>query len=101
MLKEDFVIQSTIRRILVRSSVDYSNITFGTVRGIVYIKGVFDIGGYYKKGEAESVQEFTMKTLISLEKKVRSIPGVIDVNFQLSNWKKEKGQWTPKGVHEE
>jgi hypothetical protein len=30
-----------------------------------------------------------------LENKVRNIPGVSDVIFQLLNWRKERGQWVP------
>jgi hypothetical protein len=96
MLKEDFVIQSEIRRILVRSNVDYSRISFGTVKGVVYIRGVFEMARSYVDGSSESIQEFTQKSLYSLEKKVRGISGVSDVNFQIVNWKKEKGQWIPK-----
>jgi len=45
MLKEDFVIQSQVRRILVRTNVDYSKISFGTVRGVVYFRGFFCVPG--------------------------------------------------------
>jgi hypothetical protein len=41
MLKEDFVIQSNVRQVLIRSDIDYSRITFGTVKGGVYLRGVF------------------------------------------------------------
>ncbi len=96
MLREDFVIQSEIRRILVRSNVDYSKISFGTVKGVVYLRGTFELSRLYVNGSSEGIIEFTKKNLVSLEKKIRSIPGVIDVNFQLVNWKKEKGQWVSK-----
>jgi len=96
MLKEDFVIQSEIRRILVRSNIDYSKISFGTVKGVVYLRGIFEMARFYADGSAEGIQEFTKKSLTSLEKKIKSIPGVTDVNFQLVNWKKEKGQWISK-----
>lgn len=96
MLREDFVIQSEIRRILVRSNVDYSKISFGTVRGVVYLRGTFELSRLYVNESSEGIKEFTKKNLVSLEKKIRSIPGVIDVNFQLVNWKKEKGQWLSK-----
>ncbi len=89
MLRDDFVIQTNIRRILVRSNIDYSEITFGTVRGVVYIQGVF------KVGSSKDTEDIIGKTLRSLEMKIRSIPGVVDVKFQLLNWKKEKGQWMP------
>ncbi len=89
MLREDFVIQTNVRRILIRSNIDYSEITFGTVRGVVYIQGVF------KVGSSKDTEDIIGKTLRSLEMKIRSIPGVVDVKFQLLNWKKEKGQWMP------
>ena len=90
MLKDDFVIQSNIRRILVRSNIDYSKINFGTVKGIVYIQGAFEISRFYTDGTSDSIQEFKRKTLVSLEKKIRTIPGVVDVNLQFLNWKKER-----------
>jgi hypothetical protein len=96
MLKGDFVIQSEIRRILARSLIDSSKISFGAVKGVVYLKGVFEMAHSYTDGSAEAIQEFTKKNLKSLEKKIRDIPGVSDINFQIVNWKKEKGQWIPK-----
>jgi len=89
MLRDDFVIQTNVRRILIRSHTDYSEIDFGTVRGVVYIQGVF------KVGTSKDTEDIIGKTLRSLEMKIRSIPGVVDVKFQLLNWKKEKGQWMP------
>lgn len=104
MLKEDFVIQSNIRRILIRTSINYSRMDFGTVKGVVYIRGVFQISFSSKEGDKEKMKTMTTNTLYSLEKKVRSIPGVSDVIFQLLNWRKERGQWVPiemKGKKEE
>ncbi len=95
MLKEDFVIQSNIRRILIRTSINYSRMDFGTVKGVVYIRGVFQISLSSKVGDEEKMKTMTTNTLYSLEKKVRSIPGVSDVIFQLINWRKERGQWVP------
>jgi hypothetical protein len=95
MLKEDFFIQTNIRRILIRSNIDYSGITFGTVRGMVYIQGTFKVHGISSDVSSRDAEEIVAKTLRSLELKIRSIPGVVDVKFQLPNWKKEKGQWMP------
>jgi len=96
MLKEDFVIQSQIRRILVRSNIDYSKISFGTVKGVVYIRGIFEMAHFYTDGSEGGIQEFTKKNLHSLEKKIRDISGVIDVNFELTNWTRERGKWIQK-----
>jgi hypothetical protein len=91
MLREDFIIQTNVRRILIRSNIDYSEITFGTVKGVVYIQGVFKVSRL--NAISRDTEEVIAKTLRSLELKVRGIPGVLDVKFQLFNWKKERGQW--------
>lgn len=96
MLKEDFVIQSQIRRILVRSDIDYSKLSFGTVKGVVYIRGIFEMTRVYTDGSEGGIQEFIKKNLHSLEKKIKDIPGVIDVNFELANWIRERGKWTQR-----
>ena len=95
MLKEDFVIQSNIRRMLIRTDVDSSKMDFGTVKGVVYVRGIFQLSRLYTGGDDEKTKEFVIRTLYSLEKKIRSVPGVTDVIFQFVNWRKEKGQWVP------
>jgi hypothetical protein len=95
MLKEDFVIQSNIRRMLIRTNIDYSRMDFGTVKGVVYIRGIFQISRLYTDEAEEKMKDYTVKTLYTFEKKVRSLPGVTDVIFQFLNWRKERGQWVP------
>jgi hypothetical protein len=101
MLKEDFVIQSNVRQVLIRNNIDYSRITFGTVKGVVYLRGIFKSTLHHTGGRVESAADFTIKSLESLEKKIKSIPGVIDIEFELTNWKKAGGQWTPKKMQED
>ncbi len=94
MKKEDFVIQSEVRRLLVRSNIDYSKIDYGTVKGVVYFRGFFRLPlAIESHGEAKKMM--TAKAISSFEKKIRNIPGVVDVVFQFTNWLKEKGQWVP------
>ena len=93
MLREDFVIQTNIRRILIRSNIDYSDLTFGTVRGVVYIQGTFQVSRFDPSWDSDKAKDFRVNTLYSLEKKIRRIPGFSDVIFQLNNWRKEKGHW--------
>jgi hypothetical protein len=95
MNKDDFVIQSEVRRMLIRTNIDYTKLDFGTVRGVVYLRGFFKLFRIYTDGDEEEVKEFTAKNLFSFEKKIRSIPGVSDVVFQFINWRKEKGKWIP------
>lgn len=95
MNKDDFVIQSEVRRMLIRTNIDYTKLDFGTVRGVVYLRGLFKLSRIYTDGGEEGVKEFTAKTLFTFEKKIRSISGVSDIVFQFINWRKEKGQWIP------
>jgi hypothetical protein len=100
MIKEDFVIQANIRRLLVRSNIDYSALTFGTVKGVVYFRGLFKLARIHVADQDERTvdlksQDYIRKTLYSLEKKVKSVPGVRDIIFQFLNWKKDRGQWVP------
>jgi|GEM_PF-269452 len=94
MNKDDFVIQSEVRRMLIRTNIDYTKIEFGTVRGVVYLRGMFrPIQPLV--GNEEIMRSFFVKILLSFEKKIRNIPGVSDVVFQFTNWRKEKGRWIP------
>ncbi len=100
MLKEDFFIQSNVRRILARSNIDSEKIDLGTVRGVVYFRGLYQVSRVYVHDDDDlnrylRSQDFIKKTLVSLEKKVRELPGVRDVVFQFANWGKERGQWKP------
>ena len=95
MLREDFVIQTNVRRILVRSNIDYTEINFGTVKGVVYIQGIFKLPSGSHPPPEEELEGFMGRVLRSLELKIRSIPGVVDVNFQFSNWKRDMGKWSP------
>ncbi|MBS3918987.1 MAG: hypothetical protein KG012_08870 [Deltaproteobacteria bacterium] len=95
MNKDDFVIQSEVRRMLIRTNVDYTKIDFGTVRGVVYLRGFFKLSRIYTDGSEEEAKEFIAKTLFTFEKKIRSIAGVSDVVFQFINWRKERGKWIP------
>lgn len=95
MLKEDFAIFSNIRRILIRTSIDYSRMDFGCIRGVVYFRGFFQLPRQLTGDDQEKAREISEKTLFSLEKKVRNLPGVSDVLFQFENWRKERGKWVP------
>ncbi len=95
MIRQDFVILSEVRRILIRSNIDYTKIDLGTVKGVVYFRGVFRPYLPPQLRGEESIKLYIERTLITLEKKIRSIPGVSDVIFQFNNWKKEKGRWFP------
>ncbi len=94
MLREDFAIQANIRRMLARADIDASQMEFGTVRGVVYIHGTFRLSRIGELWDSDKSNDYGANALHSLEKKIRRIPGVADVIFQLTNWRKEKGHWS-------
>ena len=72
MLKEDFVIQSNVRRLLIRTDIDCSKIDFGTVKGVVYMQRRFpNFQSSPSDGDEGKTEEITINTLYSLEKKVK------------------------------
>ncbi len=95
MIKEDFFIYSEVRRILIRSNIDYKKIDIGTARGVVYLKGSFQLSHFHVDVDEEKASGITAKTLHAFAKDIRRVPGVSEIVFQFNNWRKEKGQWVP------
>ena len=91
MLKEDFVIQSDIRRILVRSNIDYSRIAFGTVKGVVYIRGVFEMSRSYTDGVRRGHPRIhRRRPFIHWKRRSGVFPELSDVIFQVPQLEKRK-----------
>ena len=78
---------------LARTDIDASQMEFGTVRGVVYIQGTFRLSRIGELWDSDKSNDYAANALYSLEKKIRGIPGVADVIFQLTNWRKDKGHW--------
>jgi hypothetical protein len=98
MLKEDFLIHSDVKRILIRSNIEYSRITFASMNRVVYFRGFFRLKAIPVHGDPDlnrylKAQEYVTQTLFILEKRVKSIPGVKDVAFEFLNWRKGRGRW--------
>jgi hypothetical protein len=68
---------------------------FGTVKGVVYFRGIFQITPPKPQMDEKEIERVTVNTLYSFEKKIRSIPGISDIVFQFTNWRKQRGQWFP------
>jgi len=62
---------------------------------VVYFRGIFQISQYVTEKDKNNLENLTAKTLYSFEKKVRCIPGVSDIVFQFTNWRKHRGEWIP------
>ena len=96
MSVEDYRINAFVRSVLVRRWIDTSRVDFGTSNGVVYLKGMFrQIYRRKSSEEAEGVDDL-LTVIHRLEKDIRSIQGVKDVVFRLSNFEKKGGRWTKK-----
>lgn len=78
MRKEDLIIQSQVRGILVRTNVVASKIRFGTVRGIFYFRGLFTVTRVNLRGDDSKdltfkTRDFAVKILSSFEKKGKAL----------------------------
>jgi hypothetical protein len=91
MESRDFQITAKIRRLLLRRSVDFSPLEFGSVDGVAYLRGAIHrlpgAGGPSTKGSP-------MGALLSrLEEDLGRIEGVHSVVFQVPGYKKVEGEW--------
>ena len=95
MSVEDYRINAFVRSVLVRRWIDTSRVDFGTSNGVVYLKGMFRQIYRRKASEEEGVDDL-LGVVHRLEKDIRSIQGVKDVVFRLSNFEKKGGKWIRK-----
>lgn len=91
---EDYRINAFVRSVLVRRWIDTSRVDFGTSNGVVYLKGMFR--QIYRRKACEELEgvDDLLAVVHRLEKDIRSIQGVRDVVFRLSNFEKKGGKWT-------
>lgn len=96
MSVEDYRINAHVRSVLVRRWIDTSRMDFGTSNGVVYVKGM--LRQIYGRRPSETVEraDDLLGVVHRVERDIRSIQGVRDVIFRLSNFEKKGGQWKRK-----
>ncbi|MBN1503511.1 MAG: hypothetical protein JW952_00440 [Candidatus Eisenbacteria bacterium] len=94
MSVEDYRINAFVRSVLVRRWIDTSRMDFGTSNGVVYLKGMFRQTYRRRICDELEEEEDLVRVVHRLEKDIRSISGVKDVIFRLSNFEKKSGKWT-------
>jgi hypothetical protein len=88
MVVSDFRINSGVRSCLARHWVDLQQLSFGSFRGVVRISGRLCHLG---EGSSAALRAADVEVL---ETEIRRFPGVANVFFELSNWKKSAGgEW--------
>ncbi len=84
---EDKLTNVAVRRLLTSHWVDITLVNVRTVGGVVYLRG-------YLKRMTASHQEFHESTLRELDSRLRRVPTVRDVKYQLDNWERKlTAQW--------
>ncbi len=95
MLRSDFLIHNEVRRELTRTQVSLEKIQFGVTRGVVYLRGEFRVQIVLKALDRKKYYDVLISTLIGLEKRLRRVPGIVDIVFQFTNIQKYGGFWRP------
>lgn len=85
MVVSDFRINSGVRSCLARHWIDLQQLSFGSFRGVVRISGML-----CHLGEGSSAA-LRAADVVLLEAEILRVPGVGNVFFDLSNWKKASG----------
>jgi hypothetical protein len=93
MLGTDFLILNEVRRELIRSRIDFEKIQFSVTRGVVYFWGEFWFGVGTRRLEERKEFDMLVSGLVGLEKRLRSIRGVLDIYFRFNNIHKYGGFW--------
>ncbi len=95
---EDWDINVVVRQELVKEWVDTKKITFNTIGGVVYIKGVIIFKKVLKDDPliAFIKERAEKKRLTRIERKIKKIPGVKGVKFDLQDWAKVGNEWKRK-----
>lgn len=88
MSAQDLEINCQVRGIVSRYWLDPNRLSFQTRRGNVHVSGEVRVTG------AEQGNEEIAGILRSLEDDVRRLPSVYEVEFELTNWRRdESGVW--------
>lgn len=88
MSAQDLEINCQVRGIVSRYWLDPNRLSFQTRRGNVHVSGEVRVTG------AEQESEQIAGILRSLEDDVRRLPSVYEVEFELTNWRRdESGGW--------
>ncbi len=88
MRQQDMQINRSIDRILVRQDIKTQKLKYRNTNGRVYFQGEL------VKRHGKDIED--KDELKQLEQRISRIEGVMTVEWDLKNWKKEHGQWKKK-----
>jgi hypothetical protein len=90
---KDWELNVKIKAEFVRHWIDVQEINISAARGVVYVRGKLA----FKGGKVDTTSELSIsKQLKSVERSVRSVPGVVDIKFDFAEWEKVGGSWHPR-----
>ncbi len=92
----DHAIAVQIRSILDRRWIDAQRLDFGSVNGVIYLRG--ELSRHPRFPASRSIQATDLVFLKGLERDLRAIPGVKDVSFELVGFEHGGDHWEPNQV---
>ncbi len=88
----DHVISNRVRAILLRRWVDIRSLSFGSVNGVVYVRGALKRNPLFPApARAEVPPE--LKLLNTLDRDLRAIEDVKDVVFEIDGFERRGDHW--------
>ncbi len=97
MTLEELRLLRIIQGILVRNYVNTQKLDLQVIGSSVYMEGDFEVFEYRvstrKKDPVERDLE-TVRTLLHVEKQIRSLAEITHLEFKLRNWSRTGVQWT-------
>jgi len=88
-----------VKGILVRNYIDSQRLDVDVIGSSVYIAGelkIFDYHPSQKHGDPMDRILGIKKTLVQIERQIRSIAEVTHLEIKLTNWRQTGSQWIPK-----
>jgi hypothetical protein len=88
---EDKQINAAARRVLTSLWVDITQVHVSTTRGSLRVSG-------HLQRMTATHADLTETNLVEIDRRLRSVPGVRDVQYALDNWQQTlQGQWIARG----
>lgn len=88
----DLVITKQVRAILLRRWIDIRRLDFGSVNGVAYVRGALGRNPLFP-APATPAGDDELKLLYTLERDLRTIPGVKDVVLTVDGFERRGDHW--------
>lgn len=95
MATDDFRINAAVHNALVRLWIDVNGLKFGTMNGVVYLRGRLARMSFGGRQDEDGEQNLT-QVIRRLDAELRGIRGVTEIAYDLENLVRLGGRWVAR-----